>query len=104
LEADVKNLGNGKITKVTKYQFLGFDGISFSGADCSLEGELNVPQKFMKSVGIPIMLCWVNTLSPEFANPALGEETFEFKAELEYNYLIEREVGIKVDVIDFGNN
>ena len=54
----------------------------------------------MKSSGIPIHLCWVDNLPEEMANPALGDETVEFRAELEYDYLIEREVGITAGVID----
>ncbi|MBT4336141.1 hypothetical protein HOC62_00655 [Candidatus Woesearchaeota archaeon] len=99
-EADVDNLGNGKITNINSYNFIGFNGVTFSGSGCSLSGSLNVPQKFMKSSGIPIHLCWVDNLPEEMANPALGDETVEFRAELEYDYLIEREVGITAGVID----
>jgi hypothetical protein len=101
-EADVDNLGNGKITNIKSYNFVGFDGVTFSGSGCSLSGSLNVPQKFMKSSGIPIHVCWVDNLPEEMANPALGDETVEFRAELEYDYLIEREVGITAGVIDLG--
>ena len=94
------NLGNGKITNINSYNFIGFNGVTFSGSGCSLSGSLNVPQKFMKSSGIPIHLCWVDNLPEEMANPALGDETVEFRAELEYDYLIEREVGITAGVID----
>jgi len=95
LSSSIENLGNGRIINVYNYKFEGFEG--FGNLDACTYGEKVHLPSFGKSA-IPLKPCFTKTIPSELSNPR-DYVLKEFEATIVYDYLIERNVGITVNLV-----
>ncbi len=100
LSAMIEDGGKGKILAINSYRINleGF-GVDDSEAKC-LQGlalSVKTTSKYSQDVYIPS--CFITTLPSELANPS-AYEFREFEGEINYDYLLTKDVGIEVKLLE----
>ena len=97
LSSSIENLGSGKIVKVYSYDFKGFEGFGDLEA-CTRGDKVNLPT--LGRSAIPLKTCFTKTMPAYLSNPSVDYVLKEFEATIVYDYLIERNAGVKVNLVE----
>ncbi|MEK6845280.1 MAG: hypothetical protein AABY26_00860, partial [Nanoarchaeota archaeon] len=100
LSAMVEDGGKGKILTINSYR-INLDGFGVDDSEAKCLQGLALPvkttSKYSQDVYIPS--CFITSLPPELANPS-AYEFREFEGEINYDYLLTKDVGIEVNLLE----
>ncbi len=103
LSSTIENAGKGVITKIHSYRIDLPPEFSIEDARCREGYDLPLPKTKQPLKNVYSRTCLIQSLPPELADPgsAVGQEFVyaEFEGYLYYDYLIKKEIPVKVEVI-----